>query len=52
MPITVNSKRISQIFVAEGKERTAVDKLVAGDLGVTVKLKSGHSNNTSIQKVG
>lgn len=39
-------ERISQIFVAEGKERTAVDKLVAGDLGVTVKLKSGHSNNT------
>ena len=39
-------ERISQIFVAEGKERTAVDKLVAGDLGVTVKLKNGHSNNT------
>ena len=39
-------ERISQIFVAEGKERTAVDKLVAGDLGVTVKLKSRHSNNT------
>ena len=39
-------ERISQIFVAEGKERTAVDKLVAGDLGVTVKLKIGHSNNT------
>ena len=39
-------ERISQIFVAEGKERTAVDKLVVGDLGVTVKLKNGHSNNT------
>lgn len=40
------TERISQIFVAEGKDRTPVDKLVAGDLGVTVKLKYGHSNNT------
>lgn len=40
------TERISQIFLAEGKDRTPVDKLVAGDLGVTVKLKYGHSNNT------
>lgn len=40
------TERISQIFLAEGKDRTPVDKLVAGDLGVTVKLKNGHSNNT------
>ena len=40
------TERISQIFVAEGKDRISVDKLVAGDLGVTVKLKYVHSNNT------
>ncbi|ROI04507.1 elongation factor G [Kaistella haifensis] len=40
------TERISQLFVAEGKERIPVNELVAGDLGVTVKLKYGHSNNT------
>lgn len=40
------TERISQIFIAEGKERIPVTELVAGDLGVTVKLKFGHSNNT------
>ncbi len=40
------TERISQLFLTEGKDRTPVDKLVAGDLGVTVKLKYGHSNNT------
>lgn len=39
-------ERISQLFVAKGKERIQVDKLQAGDLGVTVKLKSGKANNT------
>ena len=39
-------ERISQLFVAEGKDRTPVAQLEAGDLGVTVKLKSGHTNNT------
>ncbi|MEC5157504.1 elongation factor G [Chryseobacterium sp. MP_3.2] len=40
------TERISQLFVAEGKERIPVKELFAGDLGVTVKLKYGHSNNT------
>ncbi|MEZ4986917.1 MAG: elongation factor G [Saprospiraceae bacterium] len=40
------TERISQLFVAEGKNRMPAQKLYAGDLGVTVKLKSGHSNNT------
>ena len=39
-------ERISQLCVAEGKDRTPVAQLEAGDLGVTVKLKSGHTNNT------
>ena len=39
-------ERIAQLFVARGKERLPVEKLQAGDLGVTVKLKSAHTNNT------
>ena len=39
-------ERISQVFLAEGKDRIAVDELVAGDLGVTVKLKNSRSNHT------
>ncbi len=39
-------ERISQIFITEGKDRIPVTELVAGDLGATVKLKFGHSNNT------
>ncbi|MEM9547823.1 MAG: elongation factor G, partial [Bacteroidota bacterium] len=41
-----DQERINQIYVAEGKSRTPVEKLVAGDIGVTVKLKTAHSNNT------
>lgn len=41
-----DNERINQIYVAEGKTRTVIDKLQAGDIGVTVKLKSAHSNNT------
>lgn len=40
------SERINQIFTANGKLRTQVDALKAGDLGVTVKLKNSHTNNT------
>lgn len=40
------TERISQLFITKGKERIAVDELHAGDLGATVKLKYGHSNNT------
>lgn len=41
-----NSERINQIFEANGKHRDTVDVLRAGDLGVTVKLKDSHTNNT------
>ena len=40
------TERINQIFVAEGKNRKQVDELRAGDIGVTVKLKNSHTNNT------
>ncbi|MDP4272828.1 MAG: elongation factor G [Bacteroidota bacterium] len=39
-------ERISQIFVSAGKNRIKVDKLVAGDIGATVKLKSTKANHT------
>jgi elongation factor G len=40
------TERINQVFVANGKNREPVEKLHAGDLGVTVKLKNSHTNNT------
>lgn len=41
-----STERINQIFVANGKNRTAVQSLKAGDIGVTVKLKNAHTNDT------
>jgi elongation factor G len=40
------SERLGQLFVAEGKNREQVNVLHAGDIGVTVKLKNSHTNNT------
>lgn len=39
-------ERLNQIFVSNGKTREQVQELVAGDLGVVVKLKDTHTNNT------
>ena len=39
-------ERLNQLFVSEGKNRELVSVLKAGDLGVTVKLKNSHTNNT------
>jgi elongation factor G len=39
-------ERFNQLFVSEGKNREATHELVAGDIGVTVKLKNSHTNNT------
>jgi elongation factor G len=38
--------RLSQLFVVNGKNRTSVDRLNAGDIGATVKLKDTYVNNT------
>lgn len=43
---TRGTERISQLFEANGKDRTPVDELVAGDIGVTVKLKETKTNDT------
>lgn len=43
-------ERISQIFESEGKVRNTIDYLQAGDIGVTLKLKNSHTNNTLAAK--
>ena len=40
------SEKINQIFLSNGKLRSGVNELHAGDIGVTVKLKNSHTNNT------
>jgi elongation factor G len=47
---TENKERLSQIYIASGKNRTKVEKLVAGDLGCTVKLKDTKYNQTLTTK--
>jgi elongation factor G len=39
-------ERLSQLFVINGKNRDKVEKLVAGDIGATIKLKNTYTNNT------
>lgn len=39
-------ERIHQLFIMDGKTRNAVDKLVAGDIGATLKLKDTYTNQT------
>lgn len=43
---TETSEVINQLFIMNGKERNAVDKLVAGDIGATLKLKDTETNDT------
>ncbi len=43
-------ERFNQIFVAEGKNRKQTDQLIAGDIGVTTKLKNSHTNDTLHEK--
>ncbi len=39
-------ERLSQLYAVAGKTRNKVDKMVAGDIGATVKLKSTKANHT------
>lgn len=41
-----SKERISQLYVCSGAMRESVDKLCAGDIGCTVKLKDVHTGNT------
>jgi elongation factor G len=38
--------KMNQLYIVDGKNRTAVDKLSAGDIGATVKFKDTHTNHT------
>lgn len=44
------AERFGQVFIANGRERQQVNELKAGDIGVTVKLKNTHTNNTLNEK--
>jgi elongation factor G len=39
-------ERIHQLFIMDGKTRNPVEKLVAGDIGATLKLKDTFTNQT------
>ena len=41
-----NKERITQLFVISGKNREKVEKVVAGDFGAAIKLKSVRTNQT------
>lgn len=41
-----SKERASQLFVVAGKNREKVEKIVAGDIGSTIKLKSVATNHT------
>lgn len=43
-------ERIHQLFIMDGKARNPVDKLVAGDIGATLKLKDTYTNQTLREK--
>ena len=43
-------ERFNQLFTTNGKNRQPVEEIVAGDLGVAVKLKNSHTNNTVSEK--
>ncbi|MBL0043174.1 MAG: elongation factor G [Flavobacteriales bacterium] len=43
---TGSTERINQLFILDGKERRSVEKLVAGDIGGTIKLKATSTAHT------
>ncbi len=43
-------ERFAHLYIANGRQREAVDHLSAGDIGVAVKLKDSHTNNTLNEK--
>lgn len=40
------TERLNQLFIADGKNRNSVEKLQAGDIGCTLKLKNTYTNHT------
>ncbi|MBL7913897.1 MAG: elongation factor G [Bacteroidia bacterium] len=44
------AERIGQLFIMDGKNRNPIDRLKAGDIGSTLKLKSTLTNHTLTSK--
>jgi elongation factor G len=44
------TERVGQMFVLNGKNKTSVDRLIAGDIGAVVKLKTTHTSDTLCDK--
>ena len=40
------TERIGQIYLLNGRDRSAVGELISGDIGATVKLRDTHTGNT------
>ncbi len=47
-PRTGNKERISQLLIVNGKNREKIDRVMAGDIAVTIKLKDVRANDTLI----
>ncbi|MFC2100289.1 elongation factor G [Bacteroidota bacterium] len=45
-PFNSTKERISQLFIFNGKNREKAEKIVAGDIGATIKLKNTRTNQT------
>ncbi|HNW98329.1 MAG TPA: elongation factor G [Bacteroidales bacterium] len=43
---TGSKERLSQLFIVAGKNRVKIEKVVAGDIAATIKLKDAHTCNT------
>ncbi len=43
---TGETERINQLFIVDGHERKSINKLVVGDLGAVLKLKTTETNHT------
>jgi len=43
---TLQTERLNQLFIMDGNKRNQVEKLVAGDIGATLKLKYTETNQT------
>lgn len=44
--VSDTTERINQLFIMDGKNRNSINKLQAGDLGATLKLKNTFTNHT------
>lgn len=47
---TEENEHLNQLYIMDGHERHAVDQLVVGDIGATLKLKNSDTNHTLSSK--